>query len=57
MQNHRIVEFGRDLWVHLVQPQLRQEQSEQCVQYHVHAVFGDLWGGDSTVSGKPLLVL
>lgn len=45
-----MVEAGRDIWVHLVHP-------EQGVQSHSQVASGDLRGGDSTASRKPVPVL
>ena len=41
-QNHRMVEVGSDLWVHLVQPLLKQGYPQQGAQAHTQAAFEDL---------------
>jgi len=41
-QYNRLLEVGRDLWIHLVQPIFQQQCSEQATQDHIQAVFEDL---------------
>jgi len=47
-----MVEAGRDLWVHLADPLLKQGHAEQGAQDHIQAAFGDLQGEDPTASGQ-----
>jgi len=43
-----MAEVGRDCWVHLIQPLLKQGHPEQCAQVYVQADFEDLQGRDPT---------
>jgi len=43
-----MVKIENDLWIHLVQPLLKQVHPEQVSQAHIQAAFEDLQGGDST---------
>lgn len=49
-QDHRMVEVGKDLWIHLVQNVLQQGNQEQSSLHHVQGGFGDLQRGDTTTS-------
>ena len=54
--SHRLVESVQDLWVHPLQPLLKQGHPEQGVQGRVQAASERLQG-DSTATGQPVLGL
>ena len=49
-----MVEVGRNLWVHLVQPLLKQRHQEQGDQDLVQVASEDLQGGGSMTCGQPV---
>lgn len=51
-----MAEVGRDLWVHLVQPLLKQRHPEHGNQDHVQVAF-EAFQGYSIASGQPVPVL
>jgi len=50
LQNPKMDEVGRALWVHLAQPLLQQGHSEQDAQDHIQESSEDLQRGDYTNS-------
>jgi len=45
-----MAEVGRNLWVHLLQPLLKQEHPQKGAQNHIQVDFEDLQVEDSTTS-------